>query len=885
MSDFESGNESDYLDQVDARRVADTKVSPDARYNHLIDEIRNAFEREPTGKIQSVSILNQHLTYHAEFELLALSALPLPPDPSRYLRNREGVKLRCCKKALQILLDCQINENIDCLHAAGSLLKIVPERPAPFYSNFYTMSSSPSGSQEMSHPNPSNTTLSNAHNLLEGTPSLMDPSNGIGGLAARTTNRRSTVGYDPTKTSYLPHLHGQTTSPLPYPSADSGLGDHLSSHHPPSFGAATQMNPSPAKRAFSSRYPNSNSMTWSEVESTPSPKRRGRRNGSIKRNMIDDTANEAYLASAERAGSGTETHVDNGAQSNPTGFRGQIAANHILEVDEQENVPEYSKYYLYLAEKNGMKLEQPLNGDGVPHEPHSSPYTPVTPFGILNVSTSTDMLAATTTPTRHSDRYQNTTQQMGASQSHRMYGGTDRSLPRMQQIEETQQRNPRQPIYLPRSKQKLANLYPETTIQPDSAVSHSTVNPFYSNLQASQYQPVPSYMPPNAPQNALLPQNSYDAFPKLELYKQLMEEKRLKDKPRSNTNSSIDSLAHASAHNQPTYTDPLQGQQPDNQHYPGVPFAGRPVLLGDVQPYLSVSGRSNTEPLFLDKVSSPPAPAPYATDQQQHNSFDPNSPPVYPQVSGESGSKLESRSKVHDQKSRILTDDASPEGCSHDSLYPEPPADCHSEGTTTTELLPNINQPYTGTPADYRPFDPSGFPDGPIRLPPIPSHLTDNPFDIYPRPKPKKKTPQWKIVKRSTPRKSRANKSPLISEEPIIPKPTLPKHVTPEPIFEGTIIPQPTTPPLAHTPQTVTPRPPIFNFSNPAGHLANQATLSNMMSGNYSEFFKSAEEEKKWKEDAVAQAMAEIGTPSKYQLKKEEAERKRLEKELKKGGK
>ena len=53
-----------------------------------------------------------------------------------------------------------------------------------------------------------------------------------------------------------------------------------------------------------------------------------------------------------------------------------------------------------------------------------------------------------------------------------------------------------------------------------------------------------------------------------------------------------------------------------------------------------------------------------------------------------------------------------------------------------------------------------------------------------------------------------------------------------------------------------------------------------MMVGNFVQFFGSAEEEAKWKQDAVAEVMAEQDTPSKRQLKMAEQQRKKLEKNV-----
>jgi hypothetical protein len=86
----------------------------------------------------------------------------------------------------------------------------------------------------------------------------------------------------------------------------------------------------------------------------------------------------------------------------------------------------------------------------------------------------------------------------------------------------------------------------------------------------------------------------------------------------------------------------------------------------------------------------------------------------------------------------------------------------------------------------------------------------------------------------------------------------------------------------AANPPAINPRAQTYDFSSPSnGDQINNSTLENMMAGNFVQFFGSAEEEAKWKQDAVAEAMAEQDAPSKRQVKMAEQQRKKLEKEIK----
>ncbi|CZT41058.1 uncharacterized protein RSE6_00740 [Rhynchosporium secalis] len=283
---------------------------------------------------------------------------------------------------------------------------------------------------------------------------------------------------------------------------------------------------------------------------------------------------------------------------------------------------------------------------------------------------------------------------------------------------------------------------------------------------------------------------------------------------------------------------------------------------------------------------------------------------------------------------RIFSGDTSPEEDTLHSAYPEPPTST-TESALATCPLPNINQAYTGTPAIYRPFDASQHPDGPIYLPPLPLHI---PLKKNKKARASRKAPVFFIGKAPTPRKSRAKKiTQSISNsnfpsqdfapenattqsdlQTFIFQPTAPRNAVRKP-HEQTAVsypstareatpessgqvstPQPITPhkaipeskdnpfsPQPVTPRTATPRPPMFDFSSPSRHPAStgSSTVSRMMAGNYAELFRRPEDETRWKQDAYAQTMAELGTPSKYQLKKEEAERKRLQKEMEKAKK
>ena len=192
------------------------------------------------------------------------------------------------------------------------------------------------------------------------------------------------------------------------------------------------------------------------------------------------------------------------------------------------------------------------------------------------------------------------------------------------------------------------------------------------------------------------------------------------------------------------------------------------------------------------------------------------------------------------QKARLLPVDIDSESDDDCAQVPqEAPTYQRIIATAETGPLPNINQPYTGT------LNPSS--------PRLAAHLAYNnmmmprmpiwtPYKKTTAPKKSKKTP--------TRRKSRAKKPSQVDSRPI-------------------------------TPPDIVSQAPSYDFFSPMNGIhINNSTLENMMVGNFVQFFGSAEEEAKWKQDAVAEVMAEQDTPSKRQLKMAEQQRKKLEKNV-----
>ncbi|KAL5328981.1 hypothetical protein ACEPPN_002490 [Leptodophora sp. 'Broadleaf-Isolate-01'] len=910
-----SDDEFDIDDLFAAEDIQDTNSERDEYYRHRINKIKKTFARHPT-----------------EFELLALSVLPLSEDPQAYHRNLEGVQIKCCKKAFQILLNCQDNDDVTGLHEAGSLLQIVNEE-ASRVQDYSAMPSTPPLFLQYNQPGSVHETSSISNDPFTAAPSVNVAGNEKHVPLTAAYSRRHSVGSNPFTAA--PHT----------PSTNRVLTDLPTPHYFPSFEAANRISPSPShgKRAFSSTYPSSIALITSESDYTPSPKRRGSLFGLADRKTIQNTGHGAidYLASLQR-----DSAQPGARQIAPHASAQPSTHQEILHssVDNGTSKPggpgdtqNYAKYYQYLAEKNNIKIDQ------IPKKVEAPP-TYISPYAPVNIAGSNGQqqgIRSTSAPARNrptspstgisgvqgmnstpANQYQSTPQQppgpnnqATSEWSEQMRQSTEkhRNQLRMQHLDVMEQRQANvgqyngqafayayamsQPRFgVPRVSTGSINsnpyvpprqIVPDNTDQNSFGQSYQPVpEKIHPNPYAPTHQPVASNVHQQTLQGASVPQSPYALHSNIELSQRLAEEHAQKSRLLSAPGFSTGISSHAAAHNGPMSTSSMQGLQPDTpwqQQSRRNPFSGRPGEAGVVQPYNSACIEAETGgDLFANEASLPPLSEQYAGGHNHESNYDPTNLSSMPQIPV--GEVLETKPRFKAYKvppkyreaydsfvaslkagARVLTDlpvyltfrakkeagvypvgdDSDSDDDSDYQVRPKPPPYQRIEATTSTGPLPNINQPYTGSAGSMPFYVKHLYPDYPGPVPPMPGKTPTKK-----KSESKKKTPASKAKKTPTPRKSRAKKTPQSDEQ--------------------------TT-----TPRVATPRPPTYDFSALVNdNRISSSTLENIKAGNYAEFFNNAEEEIKWKQDAVAQVFAERGTPSKYQLKKDEQERKRLEKEL-----
>ncbi|KAG4434601.1 hypothetical protein IFR05_009926 [Cadophora sp. M221] len=926
-----SDDEFDVDELFAAEAVQDTNNEQDEFYRHQINKIKETFARHPT-----------------EFELLALSVLPLPEGPHAYQRNLEGAQIKCCKKAFQILLSCQNNDDIIGLHEAGSLLQIVKEEPSQVQ-DYSAMPSTPPLFLQYNQPASAYKTSSISNDPFNVAQSMNVAGDEMQVPLAAAYSRRHSVGGNPPQPGYTQYsnvVRNPFTAVLRTPYTNRVMNDLQTPRYAPSFGAANHTSPSPShgKRAFSSTYPSSNAMITSESDYTPSPKRRGSLCESADGEVIQNTSQGAtgYPASLQRdsaqIGARQTTPHASAQAATHQGIQHPVVDNGTSKPAGPGDTLKYAKYYRYLAEKNNIKCDEIPKKEADPPT-YISPYATVTtpgshdqrqgsqstPVPARNPSTSTltgNSGAQGMNPTL-ADQYQGTLQQFAGPNNQAMSGRSEqmrqstedhRDRMRTQHLEIMKQR---QTNVSQNNGQAFANAYamaqPEygaprsSTGAPNSnpyAPTHQTApGNMHSNSFGLSYQPVPGnvhqnlYAPPrqlvpsNAHQQTLqgtsTPQNPYAGNSNLELSRRMAEEHAQKSRLLSATDFTAGRSGYAATRNAPMSLSSMQGLQPDGlwqSQSMRNPFSGLPGDMGAVQPYNSARVEAETVgDLFTNEASFPPPSAQYTTDHHHESNYDSTGLLSMPQIPMGEALETKPKSKVYKVSpkyrdaydslvaslragAQILTDlpvylmsrakkeagvypmrDGS--DSDDDSEYqvrPKPPPYQRIETTASTGSLPNINQPYTGSAGSMPFYVKHMYPDYPGPVPPIPGTTPTKKTSQS-----KKPTPTSKTKKTPTPRKSRAKKTAQSNEQ--------------------------TT-----APRAMTPRPTTYNFSGMVNDgLISNSTLENMMAGNYAEFFASPEEETKWKQDAVAQVFAERGTPSKYQLKKDEQERKRLEKDAK----
>ncbi|KAH7342721.1 hypothetical protein BKA65DRAFT_552339 [Rhexocercosporidium sp. MPI-PUGE-AT-0058] len=902
-----SDDELDLEDLFGVEDIEDTKNHQDDHSRSLIDKIKKTFARHPTA-----------------FELLALSILPLSDDEHhRYHRNQQGFKIKCCKKAFQILLNCHHNDDVTRLHEAGSLLHVVNEGPSPVR-GYFAMPSPPLFVQ-YNQPNSPYEGLSIPNDTFGDVLSTNEAGSRIHLPSAATYNRRHNVADNLARSSsvqYPNHYPSGARTNLfaaitHTPSTSRVSGDLPRPNYASSFGAANHTSPSPGpgKRAFSSTYPSSNTMTTSELNYSPSPKRRGSLFGSEDRLTIGSTGYEPINSPAtlNRDTSQLRARQITGyASDQPAtqqGFQHEKAENGTSKPAGLGDTQRFGKYYRYLAEKNNLKSDQIALREEAPPRPYVSPYTPApVPRSNSEQQGSRSISNPARTPPiitlaavsglqgmnpSLADQHQGPPQQLVAPNEKTLDGRVD--VHKRQSAEEHQNKIRMQ--YLEIMKQRQADggwnngqafSYAYAMNQPGLAVPLGSNKSVNSNPFGPPRQAVPSNVHPPTLRSASTPQYPYAENSNLELSQQLEEEHALKSHLLPPPSFSTGTSGYAAAKNVPLSASSVPGPQTGGSWYQRSrqnSFLSRPGEIGAAPPY----SPTRTEPiasvdLFTNGPSLPPLSAHYA-GQHDDNNPNPTRLSTIPQnlidvaaeldpmfsskkvpleyredyvkflaglVTGVHGDcqnippYLVIRAKV---KAGLLvaSEPSDSEDDSEDEVRPKPPPYQRIEATALTGPLPNINQQYTGSPGSMPPWVKHIYPDYPGEAPPMPGKTPTKKRSTS-----KKTAPTSKSKKTPTPRKSRAKKTSQSNEQPTNPRTLSPR---PPPAYDLSI--------LVHE------------------NRMSSSTLENMKAGNYAEFFESAEEETKWKQGAVAQVLAEKGTPSKYQLKKDEQERKRLEKELK----
>ncbi|KAK0125433.1 hypothetical protein ONS95_000553 [Cadophora gregata] len=646
-----------------------------------------------------------------------------------------------------------------------------------------------------------------------------------------------------------------------YPSSYLNMAEDSIFSHGSSFGPPNHI--PPTKRVFSSPYIGSNTLVTSELDHTPSPKRRAglrRPNNGILRQEIgqDQIENAGPLRHAIATQRPRRPTTSTVARSpNYTNSTSNLASP-----DEPQD---YRKYYQFLAEKNNIKAYQMRNGEGVQSQVCVSPYRAANsatgsnqqqvthktsaPNGIPQSAAKSLPLDDQPARCAQPDQPISLPQQSTSLSMRPLYNGIEEKARRRTEAIRDLQR-----AKLEIMKQRRANT---STILGQGRVRSLTVTNSTPKM-CRPHQPTQENVYPDYTQNASVLQNLCGRNSNMENGRQIGEGlgrsslnlaplgfsadyngyTRACDKslvPQINTDSFV-GMSKFLAPGQPLDINPGSGlfelgpsvqYSIDETQEDGFSFT-RPSTASNTTTKTTTQARPRTDinkilPAFRQDYQS------YEENLMNGIQTPTNLPPWL---------VVRAKKKAGLMPSALPDSDSESEDDCCVELSPKLPAYQRIVATADTGPLPNINQPYTGT------LNPSS--------PYLAAHLAVNKTAKTRTPvqTQDKKAPTSK-KKRPTPRKSRARK-PIQSDGQAV------------------------------TPAAINLKAPTYDFSSPMnGNRINSSTLENMMAGNFTQFFGSAEEEAKWKQDAVAEAMAERDAPSKRQLKMAERERKQLEKNAK----
>ena len=625
-----------------------------------------------------------------------------------------------------------------------------------------------------------------------------------------------------------------------------------------SFGAVNHS--SPSKRVFSSPYLNSNAMVTSELGHTPSPKRRAGLTQSDNYMLIEKsdqgaTENVAPVRRvvakprARRATTSTVTKAPNSV--------GGVSNSAVPDMPE-----DYSKYYEFLTEKHNIKPYQ------APNERSSHTQVYVSPYKSTNSPTSNDQKQQSRVNSATNSNSQisvplaiqgDPSTNHGQPDQHSHAPQQNIDLPTYNAIEEkvrqrTEIMRDSHKAQIEIMKQRRANKSTTLHQQPvgPSAYAQSSTNLCVPH-QAIQWN-----MYRDCLQNTSTSHNPYAEHSNLELRRMVREEQGQDSHVLSSSGFSEESLG---------YVPVLDGSLPQqigpspvdfwNNVSPAQwldPNFGSEIFTVGASAQYSMDAQANrsSSTLLPATSHSHSHTAPQALPRTDINKILPAFRQEYQAYEENLMNGLQTQTTLPpwlvmraQKKAGLLpvdSDSESDDDCAQ--LPQEAPTYQRIVATAETGPLPNINQPYTGTLNPLSSYLAAHLALN-MSMPRMPIQTSNRKTTA-----PKKLTASSKTKKTPTRRKSRAKKPSQVDARPV-------------------------------SPPAIVPQAPSYDFSSPTnGNQVDKPTLENMMAGNFVQFFGSAEEEAKWKRDAVAEVMAAQDGPSKRQLKMAEQQRKKLEKKV-----
>ncbi|KAH7419304.1 hypothetical protein BKA64DRAFT_13334 [Cadophora sp. MPI-SDFR-AT-0126] len=364
ISVFET-SEEEYTDSLkDQPSPEAAKALNDELRRQRIKNIEEALEHGPTGMI-CVSNFRKVPTY-SEFELLALSVFPISNNADAHLTTHEVVNIKCCKKDFQLLFNCEANDAVIGLHEAGSLLRVLAtELSTP--KDHFTMSSAPPISQQHGVPQTAHDKSGNSGDPFVNAPYITSIGNTAHNLAADAYE----WGNSPFQSNNTQDSPSISNPIAVYPSTNHFMAADPRLSYGNSFGAANGI--SPSKRVFSSSSLNSNAMVTSELDYSPSSKRRAGLTGSNIYNSTEKTCQEDIENAEPMRRAVANQRIRRATTSTVT--QAPSFVNGTSDSAMSDVPQDYSKYYQYLAEKHNIKGYQMANGGGVAQsQVYVSPY-------------------------------------------------------------------------------------------------------------------------------------------------------------------------------------------------------------------------------------------------------------------------------------------------------------------------------------------------------------------------------------------------------------------------------------------------------------------------------------------------------------------------------